>query len=284
MEEIQIQDAAADSSPATEAPAPGLDPQTPEAGNQPFHLHPRFQELIQQRSEAAERAARHEAEAQALRQQIQAFQQQSQQQQPLLERLIALQEASQQGKLPPEQEEEFKKNNELLDKLLAYHPQYKHLPKMVQAVPMLYQEIQRLQQHIIGSQRTQAEVYTSKHEAKLSELMQNGGIPPQNAAQVEYAVGGVIQGNPQMYARLLAGDTTVIEDAYKALYGHIPRKTAATQAESKQAMNRTVPRASAGTPAGAPAPPKVIPGDRNSAAAYRKWQSEQAKAIVARAG
>ena len=155
---------------------------------------------------------------------------------------------------------------------------------MIQAVPRLYQQIQQLQQHIVGSQRTQAEVHTSKHEAKLAELLRDSGIPPAMAGQVEYGVGGIIQGNPHMFARLQAGDTSVIEDAFKALYGHVPRKAAAAQADGKRLMQTTVPRASAGTPAGLPAAPKVVPGDPKSAAAYRKWQSDRAKELVAARG
>ena len=210
----------ADPSPAT--PAAQADPSAgtqntaqPAAAEVPFHQHPRWQQMMQERNADRQLITQLRQQADQF-QKWQQAQQQSGQPQPTDEQRAALAALRQLQSLDPES------------------------AKQQQRIDQLERALQGVVQH-------QQQVLTSQGKAQLSQMAADANLPtdPKSLAIVENAVTVYLADNPEAVARFRNHDLSVIKDAFNefntGFLGKLRREPLAQVAETKTAA-QALPR------------------------------------------
>jgi hypothetical protein len=239
--------------PAGQAPAqaPSQPAQSPPAEPQPFHLHPRFRQLIH--------------EGQMSKQTIAQLQQQYEQAQA---KLAELEKKSNQGLSTPEEDEELRKasgaierilmrNPEVLDRILSQHPQFKAWKDNADKVLASQTGVTQLQQ-------AQGQALMRQATSHIHGLAKEAGLPNdpgylQRLVRLVAAEAQQLEGGNQRFSQ---GDLSVLDEAFKALQGNFLAHTQrAGTAGLLQTKNRTqsLPPAPRGGAAGPPGQPKFDP-------------------------
>lgn len=222
-----------DTSAGTQNTAPGPSPE-----QVPFHLHPRWQQVM--------------AENRQYKQMVQG----------LSQRLQSLETASSsQGGLTHEQRAEYMKAGDALKTVLSEHPDLKVLLDLAKRAPHLMQAsegVQRLSQAQEQSIHRQA-------RTSIADLAKAESLPagPKALQFIEDILAGEIARMPNGRQRYLAGDISVVSEAFNAVKGeffaHLRRDPSATVVDTKLNKVTKLPPRPAGGAISRDADPKLDP-------------------------
>ncbi len=237
-------DVSTDSSPVTtdqgaDTSAATQNTGTPAPSQVPFHEHPRWQQLMQERTTDRQQMAQ-------MRAQLEHFQRQAQQ---------AAQQAQQSGQRQPTQDEMDAARR--IRELQSYDPEY---AKQQQRLDQLERRYEQMMQQ----QRT---ALTTQGHSALNRMASEAGLPTdaKSLRVLENAVTVYLADNPEAVQRFNAHDLSVLDDAFKefntSFLGKARRESVAGVATTKAAAAAipTPPR-NGGLP-GPAAPPKVTAGN-----------------------
>lgn len=248
------QDVAVESAPSTdtqETPAQAPSQPAQQPPEQPFHLHPRFQELIRDRNMS--------------RQTIAQLQQQFEQSQA---KIAELERKQTQGRTSPEEDEQLRQagtaleriimsNPEMLDRLLSAHPKFKTLSENADKLLASQTGVQQIQQ-------AQGQALMRQAESRIHSLAKEANLPQdpaylQRLVRLVAAEAQAIEGGNQRFSQ---GDLSVLDEGFKALLqnflAHTQRAGTAGLLQTKS-RTQSLPPAPRGGAAGPPGLPKFDP-------------------------
>ncbi len=236
----------------------------------PFHLHPRFQQLIR--------------DGQMSKQTIAQLQSQVEQYQA---KFAELEKKQNQGTSTPEEDDELRKasgalerilmrNPEALDRILSTHPKFKALSDNADKLLASQNGVTQLQQ-------AQSQALMRQAESRIQGLAKEAGLPNdpaylQRLVRLVAAEAQAIEGGNQRFAQ---GDLSVLDEGFKALQGNFLNHT---QRAGTAGLLQTKSRTSALPPAprgGAAGPTGLPKFDPNAPDAVRNRMGELSKAAAA---
>lgn len=237
--------------PSVQAPSQPAQPAAPAEPQVPFHMHPRWKELIQDRNMGRQTISQ-------LQQEMETYKQ----------KFADLEKKQNQGQSTPEEDEELRKaggalerilmrNPEALDRILSQHPKFKSLAENADKLLAGQTGVQQMQQ-------AQGQALMRQATSHIHGLAKEAGLPQtpeylQRLVRLVAAEAQQLEGGNQRFSQ---GDLSVLDEGFKALQSNFLAHTQrAGTAGLLQTKNRTqsLPPAPRGGAAGPPGLPKFDP-------------------------
>lgn len=220
---------------------------------EPFHTHPRFQQLIK--------------ENRSLKQQLETFS----------AKLAQLEQAKPTSEAAPSAE--YVQAAEALLKVMEAHPTTKNLLQLSALAPDLARGYQGVTE--LRHAQQQALVQTAREQ--LQGLAKSAGLSeePLFLRRLEDMVQGAIAEDEELVTRFRSGDRKVVEEIFNAIktgmFDALEKKATASLMQTKGKVTALSPRPQ-GVPAGEKPPPKLEPGKERE---YEESVHQRARRKVA---